>query len=330
MQKIDKPLLFLYAVNARFKLKDVAYWLKKSSPRLKYNLHQLEKEKILFNPYTIIDYSFFGLLLFRVYFKGGYVAEKDKALILTKLQAYPYVVSVYELAGEFDLVLEIEAPNASRFNKELKKLIQEIPSLNNYKIVLNIVTRIYPPLYLLPDHSLADASGMEKDIIVGGDRQVEQFELEDMNIFQALLNKPNIRFTKLARHCRLNVKTVMSRMKQLRKRRIIKGFRQIIDTNQLEIYKHRLFLKLHNLSPEREKALMDYFVKTPEIVQINKTVGDWDLEIDIESLMVKFSKGIVFKNASLEVKIFNPQAIASSTALSKLPVSLRFTNKSPL
>ena len=40
-----------------------------------------------------------------------------------------------------------------------------------------------------------------------------------------------------------------------------------------------------------------------------------------------FSFSNIFLKASLEVKIFNPHAIASSTALSRLPVSLRFINK---
>ena len=28
---------------------------------------------------------------------------------------------------------------------------------------------------------------------------------------------------------------------------------------------------------------MEYILKTPEIIQINKTVGDWDMELDLES-----------------------------------------------
>jgi len=35
---------------------------------------------------------------------------------------------------------------------------------------------------------------------------------------------------------------------------------------------------------EREKQLKEYFLKTREVVKVNKTVGDWDIEIDIESL----------------------------------------------
>ena len=121
MSKIDKKLLFMYAENARSKLKDLARQLKKSPQRLKYTLKVMEEEKLISCPHTIIDYSYFGQILFRVYFKGSYTGAKDKKEIIEKLRSNIYVVSIYELQGEFDLVMEIEAPNPSRFNKELKK-----------------------------------------------------------------------------------------------------------------------------------------------------------------------------------------------------------------
>jgi len=64
---------------------------------------------------------------------------------------------------------------------------------------------------------------------------------------------------------------------------IIKGFKYILDTSKLDINKSRLFLKLHNLTIESEESLTEYMLKTKEIITINKTVGDWNLEIDIES-----------------------------------------------
>ena len=36
-------------------------------------------------------------------------------------------------------------------------------------------------------------------------------------------------------------------------------------------------------SPERESELMSFMFSAKEIVQVHKTVGDWDLEVDIES-----------------------------------------------
>ena len=285
MVKVDRDLLFLYSEDARIKIKELAYLLKKSAQRLKYNVKTLEKDKNVFNPYSVIDYSFFGLLMFRVYFKGGYISEKNKNMILEKLKENPYVVSICELDGAFDLVIEMEAPNASRFNKELGKITAIAPTLNNYKILLNVVTHFYPRLYLLK-HSPLNSELMNKfgrDIVVGGDRKVESFSRGETAVLYNIVFNPKIRLTKLAQQAKINVKTANSILKRLTQRKILKGYRQLIDTNSIGVYKHRLFLKLHNLSQEKENKLMEHILKTPEIIQVNKTVGDWNMELDLES-----------------------------------------------
>lgn len=288
MVKFDNNLIYYCSEDARIRLKELSNLTGKSPQRLKYNLQRMMNEKILYSPHPIIDYSFFGFLLFRIYFKGSYIGEKDKLNTILELQDHPSVVSIYELGGEFDLVIEFEVPNASRFNKELKKLTYKIRSLNNYKVVLNIVTHIFSRQYLLPG-SLNSSDNFpgaspSRNIIVGGDRQRESFSKGEQLVLQNLLHNPLIHFTNLARKSSLNVKTVMTILKNLQKRRILRGYHFLIDTNNLGINKHRLFFKLHNLTPERENALIEHCIKIPEIVQVNKTVGDWDLEIDIESL----------------------------------------------
>ena len=285
MVKTDKELLFLYSENARVKIRELANLLKKSSQRLKYNVKTLEKDKLVFNPYTVIDYSFFGLLLFKVYFKGGYTSEKNKNAILQKLREHPYIVSIYELDGAFDLVIEIEAPNASRFNKELRRITDNAPTLNNYKIILNVVTHIYPRTYLLKHSPLVnDLTGkFGRDTVVGGDRQIEDFSKSETAVLYYITLNPKTRLTKLAQQTGMNIKTANSILKKLTQRKILKGYKHLIDTTSLGIHKHRLFLKLHNLSQERETQLMEHIIGTPEIVQINKTVGDWDMELDLES-----------------------------------------------
>ena len=285
MTKINKELLFLYSENARIKIRELASLLKKSSQRVKYNVKIFEKDKTVFNPYSVIDYSFFGLLLFKVYFKGGYISEKNKNVILQKLNENQYVVSIYELDGAFDLVIEMEAPNASRFNKELRKITTANPTLNNYKILLNVVTHIYPRTYLLKHSSLINelTGKFGKDTVVGGDRKVEEFSKSETAVLYNVVLNPKTRLTRLAQQTGMNIKTVNSILKRLTQRKILKGYRHLIDTSSLGIHKHRLFLKLHNLSQERETQLMEHIMKTPEIMQINKTVGDWDMELDLES-----------------------------------------------
>ena len=100
---------------------------------------------------------------------------------------------------------------------------------------------------------------------------------------ESLLHEPMLRFSTLAKRTGVSMQTARSVFNQLQKKKIIRGFKYLVNTNKLGIQKFRLFLRLHNISQEKEKELTDYLFKTPEVVQLHKTVGDWDLEIDIES-----------------------------------------------
>jgi len=191
-----------------------------------------------------------------------------------------FVTSTYELTGEFDLVVELISPNPSKFNKELKKISMMIPSMPDYKVILNIVSYIYPRDYL-PTRSELKLHSMHS--IVGGDREYVMLNKNELLVIKSLLSRPKARLTELAKEARLNIKTAKGIIESLEKRKIIKGYKYVLDTSKLGLNKCRLFVKLHNLSRKREDELMKLMQETEDIVQINKTIGDWNLEIDVET-----------------------------------------------
>lgn len=281
MAKFDPSLVYLRSEHARMSLRELSRHLHKSPQLLKYSTVILEKEGILHDPYFIFDYSYFGLILFRVYFKGVYIKEQDKLRIIKELKENPYVLSIYELTGEFDLAVEFASPNPSKFNKEFKRVISENPLLKEYKIVLNLVSHIYPRHYLVGSPELHSLVGQK---IVGGDREKDEFSAQEISLLRVLLHHPTIRYTTLAKEAGMNIKTAKSVLNNLTKRNIIKGCKFLINRNKLNVHRSRLFLKLHNLNLENESVLMKYLHDTKEVIQVNKTVGDWDMEIDLEAL----------------------------------------------
>ena len=280
MAKIDYSLVYLKSENARMGLKQVARHLKKSPQRVNYSLSILEQQSVLVTPFTVFDYSYFGQLMFRVYFKAGYISEVDKVRIIGELSRNTYITSIYELAGEFDLVIEFCAPNPSRFNKELKGVASLARTLKDYKVILNVVTYVCPRDYMTESQSLRS---LHAERILGGDREPGSFSANEWQVIRVLQAEPVARLTRLAKKTGLNFKTVKSIMLDLMNRRIIQGYRYLLDTDKLGISKVRLFLRLHFASRERDSDFLRYLRGIPEIVQISKTVGDWDMELDIEA-----------------------------------------------
>jgi len=277
-----KAMAFAYSENSRLKIREIASVMKTSSQRIKYWLNVLENDSIVRKPFCIFDYSYFGSNLFRVYFKGAYVSEKDKESVLKTLLDNDFVVSVYEFSGEFDLVAEIMCPNASRFNKVLKSMSNTLPSLRHYKIVLNMVTHMYPRFYLTNKDMLK--IHMPQEIVIGGDREIETFTRSELAIISTLLENPKMRMSSLAQKAGINVKTAKSVVKNLAERKIIRGFKHMIDIDKLGVSRFRLFLKIHGVTQEQDEQMLNYLLKQPNITQMHRTVGDWDMEIDIESL----------------------------------------------
>ena len=113
---IDKDLIFFYGEDIRTSIKKIAEILNKSSQRIKNSISSLEKKGIVHNPYLIIDYAHFGFLLFRTYFSGAYLSEKERSMIIEQMTKNNRVIALYELDGEYDLVIEILAKNPTRFN----------------------------------------------------------------------------------------------------------------------------------------------------------------------------------------------------------------------
>jgi len=280
MAKFDTNLIYLLSENARMQLQELSKQLKKTPQRLRYSIGALSRDELLKEPYTVYDYSYFGMLLFRVYFKGAYVSEQEKTRIVKELSNNPYIVALYEFGGEFDLTAEFASPNPSRFNKELKKLSRTIPTLKDYKIVLNLVTYVCPKNHLTKFEAL---QMLNTERIIGGDREREFFTKNEMTLIKTLYFNPQMRYSEISRITGLNVKTAKAVHKNLIKRNIIKGSKHMLNNQKLDVEKFRLFLRLHNVSPERDAHLIEYLLRLKEVSNINKTVGDWDLEVDVEA-----------------------------------------------
>ena len=97
MVLINRDLLFLYSENSRAKINGISRLLKKSPQRLKYNLKRMESEYLLNNAHCIFDYSYFGQILFRVYFHEGYFNLSAKTPTTTpKITAMPPKKSIFK------------------------------------------------------------------------------------------------------------------------------------------------------------------------------------------------------------------------------------------
>jgi DNA-binding Lrp family transcriptional regulator len=274
----NDEIIFLYGENARIKLKEVAKQLRSTPQRISYHIEQLKKNNILQLPHAIFDYSYFGLLLFKVYLTGGYLTEQEKKRIADTLKSHHSVVAIYDLEGEADQCIEIISPNPSAFNKTLKELSKEFSDLADYKIVLNVVTHIYPKRYLMPAY-LPE----ESEIVIGGDRPVRIFTEQEKEVIKATIQNPLQASFLLAKKAGLHPTTFKKTRKALEEEKIFRGVKYLIDTQQLGFERVRLLISTKNFTLEQDTNFLKLLKDHPNVVKMHRTIGDWNLEIDLEA-----------------------------------------------
>jgi len=283
VNKINKRLLYLYGENCRISLSKIAKKIHKSPQLVKYTVNRLEKEGIVPFYYTIIDYACFDMLLFKVYFMGGCSTSSELKLLIKKLMQNPYVTSIYEIGGQYDLLVEFMAQNPSKFNKELKLLIKEYGELNNYDVIINIVSHLYPRAYLMPSNGKVKDFLLPSQIVVGGDRNKIALNNNEERVLSTLVRNPKIRLTSIASNLKINIKTVIAAIKSLESKKVIRAYKFALDMQKCNLIKNKITLKLHNIDIKKEKKMLNFCLNNPNIVKFSKTIGEWDVEIDVET-----------------------------------------------
>jgi DNA-binding Lrp family transcriptional regulator len=195
--------------------------------------------------YSLVDYSRFGQTCFRSYFPVGYKSGEEFRELIKGLSSSPHVIGIDECGGRWDIVLTLLAGNASRFNKILKDLIASNPSLKDFDVVTNVVTHDFGRKYL--------HGGAGGGVIIGGDRDPVQLSATDLAVIRETFSNPRKTSARVSSSVGVHPMTV------------------------------RMLVKYRNITPERERELVRYCRDHPSAVSLNKVLGSWDIEIDIEA-----------------------------------------------
>ena len=261
----------------------IAKKVHKSPQLVKYTINKLEKDGVIPFYYTIVDYACFDMLLFKVYFMGGCSTNSELKLLIKKLMQNPYVTSVYEIGGQYDLLVEFMAQNPSKFNKELKLLIKEHEELNNYYVIINIVSYLYQRKYLELKSRKQDNFFLPNKIIIGGDRDKTTLSNNEKKVLSILVKNPKIRLTTIASKLRINIKTAVSAIKLLESKKVIRAYKSALNMQKCGLIKNKITLKLHNIDINKEKKMLNFCLNNLNIIKFSKTIGEWDVEIDVET-----------------------------------------------
>ncbi len=275
-----RDILFELDRDGRQPLTSIGNQLGKSQQAVSYAVSRMAEEDVIKDYYPLFDYTKFGyngyLSLFRVN-----TFSRDKIQELNEMfQQNEMVAWVQRVAGGWDLMVFFLAPNTSYFNKEFKSLVSKHPEqLRTYSILTSVVVHDMDRSYLSQQKKEIEKT----DTILGGDRNVFELSDADEETCKVLNENPRRSTVEMGDEMDVTAKTVISRINGLEDRKLVKGYRPLLDLSELDITATLLFISYTNRDVSKEDELVRHCKSHPNVTLLMKTFGDWDVMIRIET-----------------------------------------------
>ncbi len=275
MDEIDKKIMFELDKNSRRSIKEISKVLKLKKDTVAYRVKQLEENKIIYGYYTVIDYSKLGYMLGRLYIKFQNTNLEIEEKIINYLLNLKSTFTVYRTEGQCDLAIGFLVKSLEEYNEILIKFQEKYKKYIYDKKVSIFINWIQHYRNYLVEERLRDYSGLST-----GKSEKMNFDNVDVEILKTISENSKFSLIDLSKKLKLSSMALIYRIKQLQKKKIILGFRALIDYSKFNYEYYKIDLEIEDLT--KLNQLKNYAKQHPNVLYEDITMGGSDFEFDAE------------------------------------------------
>ncbi len=279
LDEIDKKLIYELGKNAKLTYKEIAKKIGSKTPVIAYRLQKLEKEGIIWKYVPIFSLSRLGIYAHKIYIKLHGLDKKEKESLVKDLVSNPRINWVAETIGSWDLLIGVYAENFIQFAQVKKDLFREYGKyFQDYAITL-----IEDALVFNRDYLTNSNITYRKEFIFGGEPKKEKITDIQKEIIRKIKNDGRYKLTELADNLKINVRTIISNIKDLEKRGIIQGHTAFLNLQKTDFKLIKICIYFQNHTEEKQNEFVQYCKQHPKVLHLIKSIGNWELEVEIET-----------------------------------------------
>lgn len=272
----DKKILTLLDENARYSNSQIAKKVQLSKPAVEYRLKRFEKNNVIFQYYTVIDFTKLGYFQYKIYFKFQDASIEDEQKIADYWNRDKNSVWVGQIRGRWDLAVSILARSNYEFGRILSEFMNKF---SKFILEKDVLLTEYSPIY--------SREYMQKtkhtEFVYGKPKQIYKLDETDSKILKELAKNARINIVDLAFKLHLTRDIINYRLKKLTKEGIIFQYRCYLNLQNIGIKHYKIIFRMKNFNEEHEKQIKDYVDTHKKATQFLKLIGSWDLEIEFET-----------------------------------------------
>jgi len=319
----DRKIIYELSENARQTNSAIAKKVGLSPQLVDYRIKRIERLNIIKGYYTCMDISKIGYASFRVYIKLQNLNEEKEREMINDLKNNPNVTLVATCDGMWDLYLGIWGKNIFQFNK----IFNEINNKYSYyfskkSIILNTKILAFTRKYLAPSKNIIDYSTQEW----GGEVAEVTLDKIDFQILLTIAQNARMSDSEIGEKMGISRKVVAYHLKKLIDQKIIWAFRPTLNADILNFKLYKMFLRIQSFTPEKEKKLITFLNRHPNVITVNFCTGEWELELVLESPSIDVNRDLIrqLKNKFTDViRDLEVMLIYKSHKFNYLPAGLK-------
>ncbi|MCD4666525.1 Lrp/AsnC family transcriptional regulator [archaeon] len=292
LDKKDLKLLYELEQDSRQSLSQIARKLKTSQQVISYRLQQFQKNKIITEFYTIINFAKLNYSSYRTMIRLGNATKEAYSELISFLKNHPNVLWFVECGGRWDLIVNILSRNPIQYNKFLLEIRNKFKNIiEDFDLLLTI-----EGIYFGRDYLIEKQREIKTKPYFGREIKIIKLDDLDLNILNIISQNARLNSVEIATKLKVSNNTIISRIKELKKKEIIQSFKPLIHLEKIGYQGYKALIKLNSISENKERELFTQLISNNNVVGILRMVGQWNLEVEFEvqtrEEMLKISREI--------------------------------------
>lgn len=276
--KVDRKILFELDKNSRRANAEIARNVDTSKQVVGYHIKKLCGGPIK-KSLTILDLSKLGLIVHKVYLRLMNASEEDEIRIAKYLEDHQNVAWLVRTEGIYDIACAFHTRDVVELTRHLQDFEEKFGSCVSERIVNRVVGgEFFHRDYLIEGKS----SGFREPVFFHSGSLGKEIDEIDWKILRMLTQESRIPVVDISKQLPISADAVGRRIKLLEREGIITNYTIVLDGESLGQLHYKILLRTGSFPADTESRFKEFCKGHPHITFYNKSIGGWDVEIDME------------------------------------------------
>lgn len=280
LDRKDREILYQLDLNARQTNSQIAGKVRASKEVVAYRIKRMVDSGVIQGFYVVVDMTKLGYLNARIFIKMKGAGPREERRFIDYFQNSQRCWWVNSISGSFtDMGIAFWVKDINDFHEFKENL------LNRYGGSIEFYREsFYSKIHAWRRNYLSGKDAKRSYYLIPGNSNPIEFDKTDIRILAALSEDARISTVELAKRVGLSITGARHRLENLKKKKIILGFRPKIDFSKIGHYWYKVEFRLEDNGTKQK--LLAYFESHPNIVYAYENIGggtELEMEMEVES-----------------------------------------------